>query len=397
MLGGDLPTHSIAAVVAGDDLVRAWVGFDPSAALERSEACQPGLPLSGVPFGVKDIIDTAELPTEWGAAVYEGRQPAADAALVAELKKLGAFVLGKTHTTAFAYYDPAPTRNPLNLEHTPGGSSSGSAAAVAAGMVPLALGTQTQGSVLRPASFCGVVGFKPSRTVLPLGGVLPCSPTLDTAGLFTQTVEHMRFVWDALRPAVEVNPARRIVRIDWPPQKQVDPGMEVCVGAAMEQLADAGVEAVRGEAPASFERLPQAIQDVMAYEAAQTHHERYEQHGVRLGERLAELIEAGRRVSDAGYQGGLAAIVTAEQDFFAWAGEDAVIATPAAMGPAPRGLETTGDPACNAPWTALGAAAISVPCGVADDLPVGLQLTAVAGRDSMLLATAQAVEGTLSS
>lgn len=394
-LGGDLPTHSIAAVVAGDDRVKAWVGFDPSAALERSEACVPGLPLSGVPFGVKDIIDTAELPTEWGSAVYSGRQPAMDSALVAELKSIGAFVLGKTHTTAFAYYDPAPTRNPLNLEHTPGGSSSGSAAAVAAGMVPLALGTQTQGSVLRPASFCGVVGFKPSRGVLPLDGVLPCSPTLDTAGLFTPTVDHMRFVWDALRPGNEAKAAKRVICIDWPPQKQVDPGMEECVLAAMERLVLAGHEVQRGEAPASFECLPQTIQRVMAYEAAQTHKERYEKYGAELGVKLAELVEAGRRVSDAAYTDGLHAIATAEKDFLTWAGEDTVIATPAAMGPAPRGLETTGDPACNAPWTALGAAAISVPCGEVEGLAAGLQLTAVKGLDRMVLATAQAVENVL--
>jgi Asp-tRNA(Asn)/Glu-tRNA(Gln) amidotransferase A subunit family amidase len=395
-LGGDLPTHSIAAVVAGDDRVRAWVGFDSSGALERSDACLPGLPLSGVPFGVKDIFDTAELPTEWGSAVYAGRRPEVDSALVAELKGLGAFVLGKTHTTAFAYYDPAPTRNPHNWEHTPGGSSSGSAAAVAAGMVPLALGTQTQGSVLRPASFCGVVGFKPSRGVLPLDGVLPCSPTLDTAGLFTQTVDHMQFVWDALRPSDDATAAQQIVSIDWPPQKQTDPGMEECVGAAMERLAAAGVATERGEAPASFGRLPQAIQDVMAYEAAQTHHERYEEHGARLGQKLTELIETGRQVSRSRYEDGLATISTAEHELLVWAGADTVIATPAAMGPAPRGLETTGDPACNAPWTALGATAISVPCGMVGDLPVGLQLTAVAGLDSMLLETALTVERTLS-
>jgi Asp-tRNA(Asn)/Glu-tRNA(Gln) amidotransferase A subunit family amidase len=319
-----------------------------------------------------------------------------DAELVAELKNLGAFVLGKTHTTAFAYYDPAPTRNPRNLEHTPGGSSSGSAAAVAAGMVPVALGTQTQGSVLRPASFCGVVGFKPSRGVLPLGGVLPCAPTLDTAGLFTQTVDHLRFVWTALRPGDDAKPASRIVAIDWPPQKQVDPGMEECVAAAMERLTNDGVASEWAEPPESFDCLPQSVQDVMAYEAAQTHHERYEQHGTGLGQKLAELIEEGRGVSKSRYEDGLAAILRAEQALLEWASSDTVIATPAAMGPAPRGLETTGDPACNAPWTALGAAAISVPCGTVGDLPAGLQLTAVSGCDQMLLATAQAVENALS-
>lgn len=396
MLTTDLAAESIAVIEAADDDVEAWVRFDRDGALQRAGSCKSGLPLSGVPFGVKDIFDTVELPTEWGSPVYGGRQPEVDAALVAELKRLGAFVLGKTHTTAFAYYDPAPTRNPRNLEHTPGGSSSGSAVAVAAGMVPLALGTQTQGSVLRPASFCGVVGFKPSRGCLSVEGVLPCSPTLDTAGLFTSTVDDMRFVWNALRPGGEARSAERIVCIRWPPRKGVESGMAECVRSATARLAQAGLEVQEGEAPASFDLLPQAVAAVMAYEAAQTHHERYEQYGVRLGEKLAELVESGRQVSDASYRDGLQAITTAEKDFLEWAGEDAVVATPASMGPAPHGLGSTGDPACNLPWTAIGATAISVPCGTVDGLPVGLQLTAVVGRDSMLLETADVVERVLS-
>jgi Asp-tRNA(Asn)/Glu-tRNA(Gln) amidotransferase A subunit family amidase len=396
MLATDLAAESIAAIEAADAAVEAWVRFDRDGALQRAGSCKSGLPLSGVPFGGKDIFDTAELPTEWGSPVYGGRQPEVDAALVAELKRLGAFVLGKTHTTAFAYYDPAPTRNPRNLEHTPGGSSSGSAAAVAASMVPLALGTQTQGSVLRPASFCGVVGFKPSRGSLSVEGVLPCSPTLDTAGLFTSTVDDMRFVWNALRPGGEARSAERIICVPWPPSKRVEPGMAECVQSATARLAQAGLEVQEGEAPASFDMLPQAVAAVMAYEAAQTHHERYEQYGVRLGEKLAELVESGRQVSDASYRDGLQAITTAEKDFLECAGEDAVVATPASMGPAPYGLGSTGDPACNLPWTAIGAAAISVPCGTVDGLPVGLQLTAVVGCDSMLLETADVVERILS-
>lgn len=385
----------LARIKSREQDIEAWVPFDHSPALARAESCLSGRTLSGIPFGVKDIYDTAELPTEWGAEVYQGRQPQTDAALVAELKGLGAYVLGKTETTAFAFYDPAPTRNPHNLAHTPGGSSSGSAAAVAAGMVPLALGSQTQGSVLRPASFCGVVGFKPSRGVLPLEGVLPCSPTLDTAGLFTATVDDMRFVWEALRPGGNPYRALRFVVIGWPPHKRVEPGMAKRLGDSAKKLEDAGLEVLHAVGPASFKALPQAIADVMAYEAARTHGERYDEYGERLGVKLAGLVEMGRAVSDAAYARGLEAIQSAEREFAIWAREDTVVLTPASLGPAPRGLESTGDPACNAPWTAIGAAAISIPCGTVGKMPVGLQLTAPAGLDAMLLRTALTVEAAL--
>ena len=386
----------LAQVRAREQDIEAWVPFDHSPALARAENCLAGGPLSGIPFGVKDIFDTAELPTEWGSEVYRGRQPEHDAALVAQLKQLGACVLGKTETTAFAFYDPAPTRNPHNLGYTPGGSSSGSAAAVAARMVPLALGSQTQGSVLRPASFCGVVGFKPSRGVLPVEGMLPCSPTLDTAGLFTETVDDMRFVWEALRPGGNPYEALRFVVIGWPPHKRISVGMAKRLRSSVKKLEDAGLKVLEAGGPPSFKALPPAIAAVMAYEAAQTHGERYDEYGERLGQKLAGLVEMGRSVSDAAYADGLDVIQTAEQEFAAWAREDTVVITPAALGPAPKGLESTGDPACNAPWTAIGAAAISIPCGTVGRMPLGLQLTAPAGGDAMLLRTAETAEQALS-
>ena len=171
-----------------DAELKAWVVVAPQKPLGDG-------PLRGIPFGVKDIYETENLPTEFGSPLYKGRKSQGEAALVRDLRRRGAVVLGKTQTAAFAYFDPAPTRNPRNPEHTPGGSSSGSAAAVAAGMVPFALGTQTQGSVLRPASFCGIVGFKPTHGLLPLEGVLPFASSLDTAGLFTETADDMRLLW----------------------------------------------------------------------------------------------------------------------------------------------------------------------------------------------------------
>src|SRR5712692_6331089 len=171
-----------------DAKIQAWVVVAPQKPLGNG-------PLRGIPFGVKDIYETENLATEFGSPVYAGRKGTRDAALVRDLRERGAVVLGKTHTAAFALRDPAPTRNPSNLEHTPGGSSSGSAAAVAAGMVPFALGTQTLGSVLRPASFCGICGFKPSFGLLSSEGVMPFAPSLDTVGLFTATAADMAELW----------------------------------------------------------------------------------------------------------------------------------------------------------------------------------------------------------
>ena len=174
-----------------DPKIQAWVQVAPQPALGDG-------PLAGIPFGAKDIMETRGLSTEYGSPIYKGRLGSTDAAIVTSLRRRGAILVGKTHTTAFAYRTPAPTRNPRNLEHTPGGSSSGSAAAVAAGMVPFALGTQTRGSILRPASYCGVTGFKPTYGLVPIDGVLPYAKSLDTVGFFTHTPADMLALWEAM-------------------------------------------------------------------------------------------------------------------------------------------------------------------------------------------------------
>src|SRR5229473_6218907 len=213
-------------IAARDEQLRAWVQIEPQPALGSG-------PLSGIPFGAKDIYETCGLATEYGSPLYAGRKGTTDASLITELRKLGAVLVGKTQTTAFAYFDPAPTRNPHDPACTPGGSSSGSAVAVAAGMVPFALGTQTLGSVLRPASFCGVVGFKPSVGLLSLEGVLPFAPSLDTAGLFTQTADDMQMLWTRMGHA-EATPKRSLAVPSLMPS--VDPCMEVAFRRTVERL-----------------------------------------------------------------------------------------------------------------------------------------------------------------
>ena len=190
MIARDLDA-CLARIRERDAAIHAWVHVEPQPATGDGA-------LSGVPFGAKDIIETRGLPTEYGSPLYRGRIGSEDAAIITALRSRGAILVGKTHTTAFAHRDPAPTRNPHNLDHTPGGSSSGSAAAVADRMVPLALGTQTQGSVLRPASFCGIVGFKPTYGALSMEGILPFAPSLDTLGFFTRTVDNSLEVFESL-------------------------------------------------------------------------------------------------------------------------------------------------------------------------------------------------------
>lgn len=350
----------------------------------------PG-PLSDVPFGVKDIFDTAGIRTSWGTPLLKDRVPAQDAALVALFRRRGAVMVGKTHTTSFAYFDAAPTRNPHNSAHTPGGSSSGSAAAVAAGMVPVALGTQTQGSVLRPASYCGCVGFKPTYGRLPIEGCMPFAPTLDTMGLFTATAAGMQDLWTRLidAPGAAFSSAPNIAVLAMP--DEVEPPMRASVRAAAERLGAKHVEP-----PESFRQLHVTVRLLQQYEGARTHESSWRRHGAAVGAKLAQLIEAGLAMSEAEYRDLRRKLVDARRDMMAILSEYPIVITPAALGPAPATLTTTGDPRMNAPWTGLGAPAISLPMPVEPGaLPLGLQIAAAPSRDSQLLAAAVAIEQAL--
>ncbi len=318
-------------------------------------------PLRGIPFGAKDIFETRGLATEYGSPLYAGRKGTEDAALVARLRARGAVLLGKTHTAAFASFDPAPTRNPRAPGRTPGGSSAGSAAAVAAGMAAFAIGTQTLGSILRPAAYCGVCGFKPTFGLLPLHGVLPFAPSLDTAGFFTATAAGMLDLWakvgQALSPA---NPAFSAVEFSPPP---------------------------------GWPELIEAAFTVNRFEGARSHAGRYREFGDRLGVRLAALIRHGLATPELEYRAALDRIERMRQIMRAAFARHRFLLSPAA-GPAPIGYESTGDPAPNAPWTALGVPAISVPVPGSDP-PLGMQITAAWGDDDALVAFAAEWERTV--
>lgn len=371
-------------IAARDAEVRAWVEVAPQPPLSSG-------PLNGIPFGVKDTYETRGLATEYGSPLYSGRKGATDAVLVTEFRERGAVLLGKTHTTAFAYFDPAPTRNPHNTAHTPGGSSSGSAAAVAAGMAPFALGTQTLGSVLRPASFCGVVGFKPTAGLLRLEGVLPFAPSLDTAGLFTQTADDMLMLWT--RMGYPEAPPKRALAVPslMPP---VDPAMEATFRRTVERL-NAHFHFNVVEMPSRFADLAPAVKLINAYEGARTHENRWREHGYAIGSKLAQLVEEGLRIARDQYRAALTTVADVKREVSRLLLHYPALVTPAAPGAAPEGLASTGDSVMNLPWTALGVPAISLPMPTLG-LPLGLQMVSESGSDSALLALAAEVEALLS-
>ena len=329
-----------------DPSIHAWVQVLPQRPTGKGK-------LSAIPFGVKDIIETRGLATEYGSPIYKGRIGAADAAIVRDLRQREGILLGKTQCTAFAYFTPPPTRNPRDLEHTPGGSSSGWAAAVAAGMVPFALGTQTKGSGLRPASFCGVTGFKASYGLLPMEGVLPLAKSLDTLGFFTHTPADMLLLWESMGHSAGETEDFALGAPE--PLPEVEPAMATAFQNALSLLRSAGA----------------SIRSI-----------------ARLGAELVDLVQKGLQISAERYNETVRYVDSCKPRFTELFKATPVILTPAAVGPAPLGLASTGDPRMNAPWTALGTPAISIPIPVASGLPLGLQLAADHGQDARLLRTA---------
>jgi len=363
---------------AADVSIHAWVQIQP-------EPPTGSGPLTGIPLGIKDVIETKGLATEYGSPVYKGRIGTADAAIVRELRQRGAIVLGKTHTTGFAYRTPGPTRNPRDLAHTPGGSSSGSAAAVAAGMVPLAVGTQTGGSVLRPASFCGVTGFKASYGLLSTEGVLLYSKSLDTLGFFTHTPADMLAFWQAIgKPS---GSAEDFDLAAPEPMPSVEPEMAAAFQATVQRLKRAGVRIKPIDMAPLLARLVAAQGTIATYEGARAHEQRFKEYGDRL-DAVATMVRDGMKIAAAEYESARQVVAECRSQINEYYKATPVILVPAATGPAPLGLASTGDSRMNAPWTALGTPAISIPMPVGDALPLGLQLTAQHGEDARVLRTA---------
>ncbi|UNK46095.1 amidase [Arthrobacter sulfonylureivorans] len=386
--------------------LHAWVTVDAAGALAAAEQldrlpiAERG-PLHGVPVGVKDIIDVAGLPTRCGSVLRNGTPAAADAAVVALLRRLGAVVLGKTVTTEFAYFSPGPTANPHDPSRTPGGSSSGSAAAVAAGMVPLALGTQTAASVSRPAAYCGVTGFVTARGTYPEGGITGLSPSLDSLGFLTASVADMDFLLRVLNncdPAVPACPATApapVRVLSWTPAGSfaIEPAMLEALRTAEQSLASLGHPVLPLDFDVRGARLVDAHSAIMAYDAVRLRSaEAASPDGI--SPQLAALFEAGRATGDDEYTAAHAAV--AEE--LAWLQEEqaggSVLMAPAAQGPAPQGLSATGSPLMSRPWQALGLPVLVVPGLVepASGMPLGIQFACLPGDEELLFAAAAGLE-----
>lgn len=383
--------------------VRAWEYIDPEAALAQARARDqeaPLGPLHGVPVGFKDIIDTADQPTAYGSPIYCGHRPAGDAACVALVRAAGGVVLGKTVTTEFAFVNPGKTRNPHDPSHTPGGSSSGSAAGVADFMVPLAFGTQTGGSVIRPASFCGVVGYKPTHGQFSYAGVKLLAGSLDTLGAFARHVEDLALLRAALLAAPRAvaappsPPRLGFCRTPW--WDQADPSTQSAVAAAADRARGAGATVADVTLPGEFAALEDANQTIMFFEGRRSLAHEFANHEDKLSARLKASIPPDLAISYDAYQDAIAVAIDCRQRFNALLVDYDALIVPSAVGEAPESLESTGNALFNRPWTTIGAPCITLPAHRGGNgLPVGIQLVARTGADEALLAVAKWVETTL--
>jgi len=405
----------LARVREVDAQIQAWAFLDPDYALTQARAIdQLRLegkaigPLHGVPIAVKDIFDTADMPTENGSVIYTGRTPSRDATTVLLLRAAGAVIMGKTVTTEFAYFSPGKTCNPHNPDHTPGGSSSGSAAAVGANMAPLALGSQTNGSTIRPAAYCGVIGFKPTHGLISRHRVSPLSRTLDHVGLFARSIDDIALLAEALVAYDENDPdTRPRARIPFTTLAAEEPPlapMFAFIKTPMWQLADddtkegfaeiveqLGVQVEEVELFPSASDAWQWHQTIMSAEMAFNLAREWESGSARMSEQLRKQIDIGRTVTAFGYQHALKQIAPIHESFVELFEQryDAIL-TPAAPSAAPKGLTSTGDPSFCTLWTLCGMPCITLPLlQSTSGLPIGVQLVGPRGGDARLLRTAR--------
>jgi Asp-tRNA(Asn)/Glu-tRNA(Gln) amidotransferase A subunit family amidase len=405
----------LARIGEADAQVEAWAFLDADHALAQARALdqlrlqgKPTGPLHGVPVGIKDIFDTADMPTENGSAIYAGRTPSRDATVVSLLRAAGAVILGKTVTTECAYFSPGKTRNPHNPEHTPGGSSSGSAAAVGANMIALAIGSQTNGSTIRPAAYCGVIGFKPTHGLISRHRVLALSRTLDHVGLFARSIDDIALLAEPLvvhdENDPDTRPRARIPFVRIAAEEPPLPPMFAFIKTPMWERADEEtkegfaevIEHLGGQVE-EVELFPSAAeawqwhQTIMAAEMAFNLEREWKNGRERLSEQLRAQIERGREVRAVDYQEALSRIRPIHESFLELFEQryDAIL-TPAAPSAAPKGLASTGDPSFCTLWTLCGMPCVTLPLLVSTDgLPIGVQLVGPRDGDARLLRTAR--------
>jgi Asp-tRNA(Asn)/Glu-tRNA(Gln) amidotransferase A subunit family amidase len=397
-----------------EETVQAFQWIDPARALDLARQADRRLrsgetlgPVHGIPVGIKDIVETRGVPTGMGSPLFDGYVPTSSATLIRRVEAAGAFVLGKTVTTEFAYFTPGKTRNPWNPAHTPGGSSSGSAAAVAMGFLPGAVGTQTNGSVIRPAAFCGVVGYKPTAGLISLTGVHPFSPSLDQPGVFTRSVADAAVLAAALTEKADDAPATaapegaiapEVAPMDRPPRlaavrspvwRQADPQAQAHFLDCVARLRAAGAEVQERELPPSFEGAHAVHRTIMYGEGARVFAELQRRDRERLSARLNALIDEGLGIADSALARGLEQKGQLAQELDAFLRAFDGIVTLPAPGEAPPDLTQTGDPAFCTIWSLCGVPAVTIPTGRGPHgLPLGLQVVGPRSSDGRTLSVA---------
>ncbi|MHB8909337.1 MAG: amidase [Syntrophales bacterium] len=399
-------------IASVDEAIQAWTWLKPEEALEAARRSDrhfqsggaPGI-LQGLPIGVKDIFATAGVPTQMGSPAFAGHIPAESAAVIERLEARGAFVMGKTVTTECAFLSPGKTRNPWNPLHTPGGSSSGSAAAVAAGFVPAALGTQTNGSVIRPAAYCGVVGFKPTQGLIPIAGALTFSHTLDQPGIFTRRTEDAAFFAAALAdderqplaPIPACSVPLRLAAVKTPVWELAEEHARQNFRETIEALRDSGAKVEECELPELFRLAHAAIRTIMAVEAAVNLEALALKHAPLLSSTLRDFLAEGRATDAADYQRALKTRLSLQAELERFLGRYDAIITPPTTGEAPATIEQTGNPGFCSIWSLCGVPALTIPVGFGPrGLPLGLQIVGPHGKDGQLLSAARWCEGQFS-
>ena len=392
-------------IEARESVVGAWQYLDREQVLATArthDAEPPRGPLHGIPIAVKDLIDTVDMPTTYGSPIYRNHRPAADASCVALAKAAGAVVLGKTVTTEFAAFTPGKTANPRNPARTPGGSSSGSAAAVADGMAPLGFGTQTAGSVIRPAAYCGCIGYKPSFGLINRAGVKPLADSLDTIGVLANSVEDAAFFAGVLS---ERRPLRHLAALSETPRfglyrtpmwDEAEPETAAALDAARQALERAGAAVAELMIAPEHHGLAEAQNTIMRFEAVRAFAYERTRRRAERAPRFAQMLDAGMSIGADEYDRAVARAAEARAGLEAFFGSCEAVLVPAAPGEAPLGLGSTGDPIFNRMWTLLGVPCVTVPASWSENgLPTGVQLVGRTGDDPRLMACAVFLERAL--